>query len=75
MQGRYRNCHKKNRNGRHKEIDYKRGKRCLFPTNNRCWRPTKIKYLERRTYHTRQRARFHREVRSDLEYSDMKKAI
>ena len=24
---------------------------------------------------TRQRARFHREVRSDLEYSDMKKAI
>ena len=35
MQDPYHGCHKKNRNETHKEIDYKRGKRCLFPTNNR----------------------------------------
>ena len=74
MQARYHSYHQKNRNGTHKEIDCKRGKQCLFPTNSRCWRPTKMKYLERRTYHTRQRARLHREVRSDLEYK-VKKVI
>ena len=74
MQGRYHSCHQKNRNGTHKEIDYKRRKQYLFPTNNRCSRPTKLKYLEWKPYHTRQRARLHREVRSDLEYN-VKKTI
>ena len=72
--GWYHSCHKKNRNRTHNEIGYKRGKKCLFPTNNWCWRPTKMKYLERRPYHTRQRTRLHREVCSNHEHK-VKKAI
>ena len=53
----------------HKEIDYKGVKRCLFPTNSRCWRPTKIKYLERRPYHTRQRAKLPKRVNEELKYN------
>ena len=30
---------KKNRNGTNKEIDYKRGKYCFFPTEKRYWKP------------------------------------
>ena len=77
MQGCYHSCHKKNRNGTHKEIDYKTmkmRKKMFFPTNNRCWRPTKKKHLEHKPYHTRQRAKLHREVCSDLEHK-VKKAI
>ena len=60
---------KKNRNGTHKEIDYKRGKQCLFPQNSRRWRPTKIKYLQRRPYHTRQRAKLHKKVYEELRHN------
>ena len=41
----YHSCCRDNRNGTRKLIDYKRGERCLFPTNNRYWRKTKAKYL------------------------------
>ena len=70
MQGHYHGCHeKKNRNGTHEEIDYKRGKRCLFPTNSRCWRPINMKYMEQRQYHTRQRAKLHKRVYKELKYN------
>ena len=69
MQGRYHGCHKKNRNGTHKKIDYKRGKRYFFPANSRCWRPTKMKYLEQRQCHTRQRAKLHKRVCEELKYN------
>ena len=74
MQGRYHGCHKKNRNGTHKEIDYKRGKISLFPTNSWCCRPTKMKYQERRPYHTRQRAKPHKKLNGELKYN-VQKAI
>ena len=78
MQGCYHSCHKKKTETEHiKRLTTKRrkrGKQCFFPTNNRCLRPTKMKYFEHRPYHTRQRARLHREVCSDLEYK-VKKAI
>ena len=45
-----------------------------FPHKQSCWRQTKMKYLEQRPYHTRQRARLHREVHSDLKYK-VKKII
>ena len=74
MQGRYHGCHKKNRNGTLKEIDYKRGKICLFPTNSRCSKPTKMKYQERRPYHTKQRAKLHKKPNEELKYN-VQKAI
>ena len=74
MQGCYHGCHRKNRNGTHKEIDYKRGKICLFPTNSRCCRPTQMKYQERRPYQTRQRAKLHKKLNEELKYN-VQKAI
>ena len=75
MQGHCYGCHiKKNRNGAHTEIDHKRGKICLFPKNSWCWRPTKMKYLERRPYHTRQRAKLHKKLNEELKYN-VQKAI
>ena len=65
---------KKTRNGTHKEIDYKRGKICLFPTNSRCSKPTKMKYQERRPYHTKQRAKLHKKPNEELKYN-VQKAI
>ena len=35
----YHSCGKKNRNGTNKEIDYKRGEYCFFPTEKRYWKP------------------------------------
>ena len=46
----YHGCWKVNKNSRCKLIDYKREERCLFPTNNHCWRRTKAKYLLDRPY-------------------------
>ena len=69
MQGRYHGCHKKNRNGTHKEIDNKRGKRCLFLTNSLSCRPAKMKYLEWKPYHTRQGAKLHKRVYEELKYN------
>ena len=74
MQRLYHGCQFKNRNGTRREIDYKRGKICLVPTNDWCWRPTKMKYLERRPCQTRYRARDYKKVKSELEYK-VKKAI
>ena len=65
---------KKTRNGTHKEIDYKRGKICLFPTNSRCCRPTKMKYQEQRPYHTRQRTKLLETLNEELKYN-VQKAI
>ena len=45
-----------------------------FPYEQSVLESTKMKYLEQRPYHTRQRARLHREVRSDPEYK-VKKVI
>ena len=42
---RYHGCCRVNGNGTRKLIDYKRGERCLSPTNNRYWRKRKAKYL------------------------------
>ena len=73
MQGLYYGFQFKNRNGARREIDYKRGTICLFPTNKAyCWRPTNMKYLEWRPYHTRQRARLHMKVYPKLEYNVIK---
>ena len=41
----YRGCWRVNKNSTCQLIDYKRGERCFFPTNNCCWRGTKAKYL------------------------------
>ena len=73
MQVLYRGCQFKNRNGTCRGTDYKRGV-CLVLTNNWCWRPTKIKYLEWRSYHTRHRATLYKKVHAELEYN-VKKAI
>ena len=54
---RYHGCWKVNRNSTYKLIDYRRGKRCLFPINDCCWRKTKAKYLVERPYLTRRRVR------------------
>ena len=51
------NCGRGNRNRTRKLIVYKRGERYLFPTNDRCWRKTKAKYLVERPYLTCQRVR------------------
>ena len=51
----YHGCNFKNRNGTYKEVKYNRGESCLLATNERCWRPTKSKYLKQKIYHTRQR--------------------
>ena len=53
----YHGCWRVNKNETRKLIDYKRGDRCLFPTNSRCWRRTKAKYLLERPYLTRRRVR------------------
>ena len=50
---RYHGCSRVNRNGTHKLIDYRRGERCICPTNNRCQKEAKVKYLVRRPYLTR----------------------
>ena len=54
---RHHGCGRVNRNSTRKLIDYRRGKRCICPTNNRCWKETKAKYLLRRPYLTRRRVR------------------
>ena len=53
----YRGCWRVNKNSTRKLRDYKRGERCLFPTNNRCWRRAKAKYFLDRSYLTRRRVR------------------
>ena len=50
-------CSLVNRNGTHKLTNYKRGEKCLLPTNSCCWRKTKRKYLIDRPYLTRRRVR------------------
>ena len=37
----YHGCGLRNKNGTNKEIDYKRGYQCLFPTESRYWKPYK----------------------------------
>ena len=54
---RYHGCWKVNRNGTRKLIDYRRGERCICPTDNRRWKETKAKYLIQRPYLTRRRIR------------------
>ena len=39
---------------------------CLVLTNNCCWRPTKIKYLEWRPYHARHRAMLYKKVHAEF---------
>ena len=41
----YHGCWRVNENSTRKLIYYKRGERCLFPTNNRYWGRTKAIYL------------------------------
>ena len=53
----YHVCWRVNKNGTSKLIYYKRGERCLFPTNNHRWQRTKAKYLLDRLYLTRRRVR------------------
>ena len=53
----YHGCWRVNKNDTCKLIYYKRGGRCLFPTNNQCWRRKKAKYLLHRPYLTRRRVR------------------
>ena len=50
-------CGRVNRNGTDKLIDYRRGERCICPTNIHRWKETKAKYLVRRPYLTRKRVR------------------
>ena len=38
----YHGCGKKNRNGTNKEIDYKRGEYCFFPTEKKYWKKKRI---------------------------------
>ena len=42
---RYHGCGLANRNDIRKLMNYKRREKCLLPTNRRCWRKTKRKYL------------------------------
>ena len=72
MQGLYHGCQFRNRNGSRRELQM--GTIGLVPMNNRCWRPTKMKYLERIPDHTRQRARLHKKAHTELEYN-VKEAI
>ena len=51
-------CDRVNRNGARKLIDCQRGETCLLATNELCWRQTKAKYLNKKTYLTRQRQRY-----------------
>ena len=37
----YHGCGKRNRNGTNKEIDYKRGEHCFFPTERKYWKKKK----------------------------------
>ena len=53
----YHDCRRLNRNGTRKLIHWKRGERSLIPTNARCWRPTKEKYLRKKYYQTTYRKR------------------
>ena len=45
-------CNRVNRNGTRKITDYQRGETCLLATNKQCWRQTKTKYLNKKTYLT-----------------------
>ena len=54
---RYHGCGLVNRNDTRKLIDYKRGGKCLLPTNSRGWRKTKRKHLVDRPYLTHRRVR------------------
>ena len=47
----YHGCGKRNRNGTNKEIDYKRGEHCFFPTEKKYWK--KKKKIQRKVKFTR----------------------
>ena len=72
--GRYHGCRSgRKKNGTRREIDYEQGYDYIASTDKQCWRPTKLKHLNRRRYYTRQRAAIHDKVRSELEH-EVKKA-
>lgn len=49
---RYHGCGKVKRSSTYELTHYKRGERCLFPTNSHCWKKAKAKYLVERPYLT-----------------------
>ena len=71
MYEKYHACRFRNRNGRRKKICYSKGNSCKFATNERCWRSIKSKYLNQKTYFTRQRERLF-EQRLSLNYCFIK---
>ena len=60
---RYHGCRRINRNGTGQLINWERGEQCLVPTNTRCWRPTKEKYLCKKIYQTRRRERLNNKIK------------
>ena len=62
------------KNGTRRVIDYERGYDCIASTDKQCWTSTKMKYLKRRPYYTRQRVAIHDKVRKELIH-EVKKAI
>ena len=70
----YHSCRRLNRNSTQKLIEWKRGERCLIPTNTRCWRPTKEKYLHKQIYQTKHRERLYKEIK-DMFEKDIKKPV
>ena len=54
-EGPYHKCSygKKSRCGTRKLTDFKRGNKCICPTNNPLWKETKETYKQKRTYLTR----------------------
>ena len=57
MYEKYHGCRFRNRNGTLKKICCSKGDSCKFASNERCWRPTKSKYLNQKIYFTHQRER------------------
>ena len=70
----YHGCRRLNKSDTRKLIDWRRGERCLIPTNTRCWRPTKENYLLKKSYQARQRKRVSKEIK-DMFEKDIKKAV
>ena len=73
--GHYHGCWSdRKKNVTRRVIDYERSYDCIASTDKQCWTPTKMKYLKRRPYYTRQRVAIHDKVRKELVH-EVKKAI
>ena len=73
--GHYHGCWSdRKKHGTRRVIDYERGYDCIASTDKQCWTSTKMKYLKRRPYYTRQRVAIHDKVRKELVH-EVKKAI